>query len=282
MFNPFDLLKIKDLLSLKDWWEDRAYGKNKELRAQAKRVLKVLDAHHIPTARVPSVFPEFAIALKDFKNLDGVIAILNELFLEAFSKKFFIDRAWLDTGEGNPQDQFEHGYDFKSVFDYLTKLKPAENQTIVVHFIAETGTKFVPAEDHGTHQGLVVALEFAEYDEPNSSFSYSRYQLLYVGYWHYYKTRMMIKAISLLCFQLGIIQKGYFSNYANYQGVEKQMTAEILNHPTHNTWHPDDYIFTSEVSACSKDRDDALRFHCYLKEIGFYEQIKSLRSTPFF
>lgn len=282
MFNPFDLLKIKELISFKEWWEDRVYGKNKELRALARRVLKVLDAHRIPTARVPSVFPEFAIALKDFKNLDSVIAILNEPFLEAFSKKFFIDRAWLDTGEGNPQDQFEHGYDFKCIYDYLTKLKPAENQTIVVHFIAQTGTKFVPAEDHGTDQGLVVALEFAEYDEPNSSFSYSRYQLLYVGYWHYYKTRMMIKAISLLCFQLGFIQKGHFSKFANYQGVEKHMVAEIFDHLAPKSWHPDDYVFTSEMSACSKDKDDAFRLHNHLKEIDFYEQIRRLKSTQFF
>lgn len=282
MINPFDLLKIKELFSFKEWWEDRAYGKNKELRALARRVLKVLDAHNIPTARVPWLFPELNLALKDFKNLDSVIAILTEPFLEAFSNKFFIDRSWLDTGEGNPQEQFEHGYDFKNIFDYLVNLKPTDNQVIVAHFIAQTGTEFVPAEDHGTHQGLVVALEFAEYNEPNSSFSYSRYQLLYVGYWHYYKTRMMIKAISLLCFQLDLIQKGHFSQYANYQGVEKYMLAEIFDHLGHKSWYPDDYIFKSEVSACSKDRNDALRFHNHLKEIGFYEQIKSLKSTPFF
>lgn len=280
MFNPFDLLKIKELFSLKEWWEDRAYGKNKELRALARRVLKVLDAHHIPTSRIQSVFPEFGIELKDFKNLDSVIAILNEPFLAAFASKFFLNRHWLDTGEGNPQEQFEHGYDFQSIFDYLVNLKPAENQSIIAHFIAQTGTEFVPAEDHGTHQGLVVALEFSEYGE--DGFEYERYQLLYVGYWHYYKTRMMIKSISLLCFQLGIIQKGHFSKFANYQGVEKYTVAEIFNHLNHTFWHPDDYILTSENSACSKDREDAKRLHDYLKEIGFYAQIKILKKSPFF
>lgn len=281
MFELIDILKIKELFNFKEWWEDRLYGKNQELRALARRVLKVLDAHHIPIARIQSVFPEFVINIKDFKNIDSVIAILNEPFLETFSKKFFIDRLWLDTGDGHPQDQYEHGYDFQHVFDYLVNLKPKENQHISVHFIAQTGTEFVPTEDHETHQGLVVALEFSEYAD-NDSFNYHRYQLLYVGYWHYYKTRMMIKAISLLSWQLGLNQKGDFSKFANYQGVEKYMVAEIFNHVIHKPWHPDDYIFTSEKSLCSKDRYDALRFHDHLKEIGLFEKIKCLKPTNYF
>lgn len=56
-----------------------------------------------------------------------MVAILNEPFLAKFANKFFLDRHWLDTGEGNSQEQFEYGYDFKSVFDYLVSLKPSEN-----------------------------------------------------------------------------------------------------------------------------------------------------------
>lgn len=280
MLNLFDLLKIKELFSLKEWWEDRVYGKNKELRALAWRVLKVLDAHQIPTSRIQTVFPQLDIQPKDFKSLDSVIAILNEPFLAAFSNKFFISRDWLDTGEGNPQDQFVHGYDFQSIYEYLIKLKPTENQSIIAHFIAQTGTKFVPAEDHGTYEGLVVALEFIEYGD--GSFEYARYQLLYVGYWHYYKTRMMIKAISLLCYQLNLIQKGYFCQYANYQGIEKYTVAEMLKYISHEHWYPDDYIFTSERSACSKDMVDAVRFHHYLKELGVYEQLKCIKNSSFF
>lgn len=282
MFNPFDLLKIKELFSLKEWWEDRVYGKNKELRALARRVLKVLDAHHIPTARVPWVFPKFGLALKDFKNLDSVIAILSEPFLEAFSNKFYINREWLETGEGNPQEELIHGYDYEQMFDYLVSLKPAENQIIIAHFIAQTGTEFVPAEDHGTHQGLVVALEFFEHDDPKSGFEYSRYQLLYVGYWHYYKTRMMIKSIALLCDKLGLIQKGCYCQYANYQGMEKYSVAEMLRYIAHEHWYPDDYISTSERSSRSKDQEDALRFHIHLKDIGFYELIKSIKNPRLF
>ena len=151
-----------------------------------------------------------------------------------------------------------------------------------MHFIAHNGTKFVPANNHDTDQGLVVALEFAQYDESNSTFNYSRYELLYVGYWHYYKTRMIIKAISLVCFNLGLIQKGHFSKHANYQGMEKYVVAELFKRLSPEHWHPDDYILTSEKSACSKDKDDAQIFHDHLKEIGFYDQIKSLKESPFF
>ncbi len=70
---------------------DRKYGKNQELRALARRILKVLNAHRIPAARVQWVFPEFDIKIKDLKNLDNVTAILNEPFLDALTKMFFIN-----------------------------------------------------------------------------------------------------------------------------------------------------------------------------------------------
>jgi len=155
------------------------------------------------------------------------------------------------------------------MFDYLVSLKPAENQIIIAHFIAQTGTEFVPAENHDTHQGLVVALEFFEHDDPKSGFEYSRYQLLYVGYLHYYKTRMMIRAISPLCFQLRFIQKGHFSKFANYVGMENYSVAELFKRLTRGRWYPDDYILASESSTCSKDKDDAQLLHKHLKEIGF-------------
>lgn len=59
------------------------------------------------------------------------------------------------------------------------------------------------------------------------------------------------------------------------------MVADIFKHIIHKSWHPDDYILTSEKSACSKDREDTQRLQDYLKEINYFDKIKSLKNNRF-
>ena len=273
------LFRIKDLFGFWEWYEDRRYGKHNELRKLARRVLKVFDIHDIPVSRIPWIFPDLNLQVNDFKNIDSVINIINDEFLDNLSDKFFVERYWLDNGIGSPQSIFEHGYNFKNVFDFITDLNLEENEYASIYFLAENGTKFVSPEDHGTHHGLVIILTITTFSDYKESFTYTRYMPLYAGYWHYYKTRMMIKAISLHCFQLHLNQKGEFSKYANFSGLEKKFATEIFDRRNHNDWYPDDYILTSEKSACSKDRKDAARLHEYLKNIGYYEKLKNIRES---
>lgn len=275
------LFKIKELFGFWEWYEDRKYGKHNELRKLARRVLKVFDVHNIPVSRIPWIFPDLNLQVNNFKNIDSVIEIINDDFLDRLSEKFFVERYWLDNGTGSPQALFEKGYNFKDVYEFFTNLNLEENEYASIYFIAENGTKFVPAEDHGTHHGLVIVLTISTSSDYKESFTYTRYMPLYAGYWHYYKTRMMIKAISLLCFQLHISQAGEFSKNASHHGLEKMFAAEIFEPRSHYYWHPDDYVLISEKSACSKDREDAQRLHDYLKGIGYLEKIKSIRPSEF-
>ena len=270
------ILKIRDFFNFKDWLEDRKYGKRDDLRNLAIRVIKVLNAHDIPVSRIPWIFPELNFHVKDFKDLDSIVSIISDEFLDNLSSKFFIQRSWLDRGEGSPQVQYEHGYDFVNVFNLLTNLKLESNEFVIVYFIAENGTKFVPAKDHDTNHGIIIVIAFSNDNEPKDRFSYTRYLPLYVGYWNYYKTRMMIKSISLLCFQLNLFQNGYFSKLANYEGLKRHFVKEILNEATNVLWHPDDYIFSSVKSGRRMDANDAESMHDYLKAIGYYEKILNL------
>lgn len=40
---------------------------------------------------------------------------------------------------------------------------------------------------------LMIVLECAYQKSEQNDFSYNRYLPVYLGYWHYYKTRMMLK-----------------------------------------------------------------------------------------
>ncbi|KKN62861.1 hypothetical protein LCGC14_0507600 [marine sediment metagenome] len=55
----------------------------------------------------------------------------------------------------------------------------------------------------------------------------------------------------------------------------------IKNNRILGLWFPDDFIFCNGQSAQEKDRVDAQRMHDYLKQIGFYQKVKRLRSSDY-
>ncbi|HDY84316.1 MAG TPA: hypothetical protein ENH74_01345, partial [Methylophaga sp.] len=94
---------IFKLADFKEWFEDRKYAKRADTRSIAKRVMRIFDAHDIPVSRIAEVFPEFNFQLSDFDNLDSIRKVIMIRFLDRLSELFFINRSWLDTGEGSLQ-----------------------------------------------------------------------------------------------------------------------------------------------------------------------------------
>jgi hypothetical protein len=276
--------KIKDVISIKEWLDDLRYAKRDGLRSTAKRVMSVLNAHEIPVTRIPQIFPEFGFKFSDFNTLDLIINILKPEFLERLSEHFFINREWLDTGRGEIQSPYERGYDLESLYNLIaTNYQDNDTTTIIAHFVVEDDVKFVPVADHGTFENLMIILEHKTKLSDKEEFEYSRYQPLYFGYWHYYKTRMIIKSLSLLFFQSQsvITQKGYFIKQLKEDGLQKQFAVRILNNILRGSWHPDDYIFCNGKSAQEKDPADAREMHEYLKRENLYDDIKNLRTSKF-
>ena len=279
------LLSIKKLFDFKEWLDDRKYAKRSDTRAIAKRVMRIFDAHDIPVARIASVFPEFNVQLSDFDNLDSIRKVITIRFLDRLSEHFFINRFWLDTGEGRIQDFYEVGYDFGSVYDLIVDYPIKHDEVITAHFMAEQNIIFVPTEDYDTNQNVMIVLQCREQKSEKNEFSYSRFLPVYFGYWDYYKTRMMIKAMSLLFFQdkKVLTQKGDFIHHLSENILANSFSAELIQNTVKlGLWHPDDFIFCNGKSAQEKDRVDAEQMHDYLKQIGFYQKIKELRSSRYF
>ncbi|HEC59289.1 hypothetical protein LCGC14_0507590 [marine sediment metagenome] len=192
---------IFKLADFKEWFEDRKYAKRADTRSIAKRVMRIFDAHDIPVSRIAEVFPEFNFQLSDFDNLDSIRKVIMIRFLDRLSELFFINRSWLDTGEGSLQQFYEIAYDFGSIYDLLSDYKKTEGKVVTAYFIAEQGIKFTPVTDYETDHNVMIVLEYAYQKSEQNDFSYNRYLPVYFGYWHYYNTRMMLKSISLLLFQ---------------------------------------------------------------------------------
>lgn len=281
-----DISIIKKLADLKDWLENSVYGKRHDLRSIAKRVIAIFNAHGIPVSRIPLIFPEYEFKLKDFDNLDTIVAVLSPQFLDAISTRFFINREWLDHGQGATQPVFESGYDFGALYDLLVSFdKDNTDDSFIVYFVIEEGVKFKPAEDYGTYDNVIIILEhITEIVGSSDAFTFSRYQPLYFGYWHYYKTRMMIKSLSLLLFQTTTVmpQKGLFHKKFNEENIlTNRFSAQILNEKSSDLWHPDDYIFCNGKSAQEKDPHDAERMQTYLKDLKLFDKIKNLSASQF-
>ncbi|HIC47012.1 MAG TPA: hypothetical protein EYM37_06610 [Methylophaga aminisulfidivorans] len=276
------LFKIIQLDQLREWIEDKRFAKRAGLRSTARRVLQVFDKHNIPVTRIPQIFPQFNLHFSDFDSLDSLVKKLNTELLETISKHFFINYDWLETGKGPIQQVFETGYDFEAIYDFIVNYQDSNDTSMIAYFVAQKGIKFVPAYDHGSDEHVAVILEIIHGEGEKLGVKYSRYLPLYMGYSHYYKTRMMLKSISLLLFQAqkSIHQKGLFSKHLDYEYFDNEFASSLTN-SSHWEWHPDDYIFCNGQSAQEKDPIDAKRMQEYLKEIGFYTKLKTLRSTEF-
>lgn len=276
------LFKIKSLFQFGEWLEDKRFAKRGGLRATAKRVLHVFDKHDIPVTRIPQIFPQFNLQFSDFDSLDSLVKKLNTELLETISKHFFINYDWLETGEGPIQQIFETGYDFEAIYDFIINYQDSNDISLIAYFVAQKGIKFVPAYDHGSYEYVAVILEIIHGEGEELGVKYSRYLPLYIGYWHYYKTRMMLKSISLLLFQApkSIPQKGLFCKHLSHEYFDKEFSSTLTN-SSNWEWHPDDYILCNGRSAKEKDPKDAKRMQNYLKEIGFYTKLETLRNSEF-
>lgn len=278
------LKQLKEFISLKEWVDDRRFAKRGGLRAAAIRVMRIFDAHQIPVTRIPQIFPEFNFKFSDFDNLDSLINVLTPELLDKLAEHFFISREWLDTGCGNIQERYEYGYNFKSLYDLISGYQAQENDTttLIAYFVIEDGVQFVPVADHDTYGSLMIILQHMTTPRDGDEFTYSRYQPLYFGYWHYYKTRMMIKSLSLLFIQSPriLIQKGLFTKQLKEEELHKRFAVQIVNNADPG-WHPDDYIFCNGHSVQEKDPADARKMHEFLKQKNLYDPIKNLRSSKF-
>jgi hypothetical protein len=274
------LTNLKKLISFKEWFDDLFHAKRTDSRQIAKRVLRVFDVHNISVAKIPVVFPNFHFKIKNFNTLDTTVSVLTPEFLSSISEHFFINQEWLETGRGPVQKVQEYGYDFRAIFDVVKSIDNHENVRFLAYFIAKKNTQFVPAYDHGTDETVAVVIELIH--EEATGFKYSRYFPLYTGFWHYYKTRMMLKSVSLLLFQdtKFITQKGHYEKNLNENYFDHKFAIELVN-SSQGIWHPDDYIFCHGMSAQEKDPIDAKRMHDFLKHISFYNQILNLRPCNF-
>ena len=265
--------------------DDWRFAKRSNLRATAIRVLRIFDAHQIPVTRIPQIFPEFNFKFSDFNSLDSLINVLTPEFLDKLAEHFFIRREWLDTGYGAIQERYEYGYNFRSLYDLIASNQDHvdEMTTLIAYFVVEDGVKFVPVADHDTDGSLMVILEHKTTPKDGDEFTYSRYQPLYFGYWHYYKTRMMIKSLSLLFIQSPriLIHKGLFTKQLKEEELYKRFAVQIVNNTVPGWWHPDDYIFCNGQSTQEKDPADAKKMHDFLKRKHLYDQIKKLSASEF-
>lgn len=275
--------KIKDVISIKEWLEDLRYAKRDGLRSTAKRVMRVFNAHEIPVTRIPQIFPEFGFKFSDFNTLDSIINVLTPELLDRLSEHFFINRKWLDTGYGEIQQPHEYGYDFKSLYNLINSYQENDLVMRIAFFVIKDGVKFFPAADYETHGNLMIIIEHSTKLNDKDEFEYSRYQPLYFGYWHYYKTRMMIKSLSLLLLQSQSVftQKGYFTKQLEEDDLQQNFAVQILNNVVGGWWHPDDYIFCNGKSAQEKDPVDATRMHEYLKQKNLFDKIKQISKSEF-
>lgn len=109
----------------------------------------------------------------------------------------------------------------------------------------------MPANNYDTNHNIMIMLEHISEKLDQSDFNYSRYLPLYLGYWHYYKTRMMMKAMLLFFQDIKILtQRGFFVQRVSDNTLEQYFAADV-NEKTKKLsyWHSGDFIFFNAEEA---------------------------------
>lgn len=269
------ILPLK-LTELGQWYDSLKLGNQKELYNVAKRILELFKKMDIPVSTIPKYLDCDDIRLADLQSPATLVEKLNEELIAEVSDLFLVRRDWLDSGSPTAyHDCIETGYSLDIVYETLKQLAVEfKDDFVPVHFYKSNKTQLIPAYDYDTHDlvEIVIELPLSSFDDQRS-----KYLWLYSGYWHYFKTRMMIKSIAYMAYTMKFLTIGKCitgSQIKAFSRTEFIPTAISTKHG--EKWYPEDFVGYQPICNECLDPDDAvevltwIKNHCpeFLKEKG--------------
>lgn len=243
-----------------------------------RRFVEIYTAHGIERTQIPRLLgEEFGLTLNDVSTDEKLLAVLNEAILTKTCEIFGVRREWLD-GKDVPIYPYIWFYKNLSAFiDFLADLKQ-QHEEVQLFLIKCPEDKLRKYDDRWPIEVLIrVKIEHWGHFSEDSIWRYYPLSNTYYN-WGYERTRLHLKAMTLIAWQLGI-------HIGGCQLPKKDMEAIIegsvfpgpLFEPLHHVaWHPDDYIFANGESCAVADHEEALEVRKFLAKQGWMEKLIDL------
>ncbi len=258
-------------------------AESNEVYGLVHRFVQTYKAHGIERTQIPRFLgKESGLTLVDVSTDEKLLHAFSENLLQTTCDRFGIQREWLDGKDVPIYPYLWHNDDLSSYIDFLLELKKT-GSAIQGFAIKRPSDKLQKRKgQHGPYDEFFIALLFRvklEHWGDHSQDSIWRYYPLGDQiYWGYERTRMQLKAKTLIAHMLGIYFKGCVMEANEIDGIMKGtiFPGPLMEHRSHVGWHPEDYIFTAEESCAVADEEEALKVRNWYPHMGWREKLEEI------
>ncbi|SHJ66615.1 hypothetical protein SAMN02745165_02883 [Malonomonas rubra DSM 5091] len=257
--------------------------KTSEVFSLVERFVQIYKSHGIERTQIPRFLgEEGGLSLVDVSTDEKLLQALNEKLLQTTCDSFGVQRDWLDGKDVPIYPYLGHNDDLSSYIDFLLELKKS-GVAIQGFAIKRPEDKLQKSiESHGPCDCFFIALLFrVELDHWGDCCQDSIWRYYPLGdqiYWGYERTRMQLKAKTLIAHMLGIYFKGCVMEADEIEAImEGQIfPGPLMEHRSHVGWYPEDYIFTAAESRSVADSEEALKVRNWYSRKGWREKLEAI------
>lgn len=243
-----------------------------------RRFIKVYEEHGILQSQIPGfVDKKFGLQLKDFKDQESVLQILNDELINWTCKKFGVQRDWID---GTSEYIYNRKNYYKKIHSFIDDLYNLIKNGNDIDIYAFKFGDLVPDDTEDENEQEVVLLMRYSIGQLNSKIVYKYIPISTLWNWGYWRSRYQLKAIFYICEKLNVFLHGYDlrekNNIASGEVFPEKIVRSILNSIT---WYPEDYIELPSQSIQAKEVEETKKVREYFKQEGYLDYLKKCKET---
>lgn len=235
-----------------------------------KRFVKVFETHGIQQNQIPFfVDKKFDLKLKDFKDEESILEVLNEELINWTCNKFGIQKEWI---EGTTNRIYCRTDYYKQIHIFIEDVCKLMKEGKSIELLAFKNGNLNNRNDI---KHFVVLLFRCHIGNINSKPVYKYIPISTLWDWSYWRSRYQLKSIFFICEKLRVITMGYDTIDKNIIASGEDFPQNIINNiPITITWYPEDYIDLPSRSVQAKEIDETEEVRSYIKKQGYIDYLQ--------
>lgn len=259
---------LKDNTEKKYIIEDGMEKEKSSVNVVVDRFVRVYEAHGIKQNQIAFfIDKKFNLELKDFKDNESILQVLNDDLIKWTCEKFGIERDWIDGTTEKIYGRNDYYKQIESFIDDICKIIREVDEVELYAF--KDGELDRDDENHD-----VILLLRYPIDKINSKIIYKYVPIDTYWKWGYWRSRFQLKAIFFICERLHIYIRGYDLKERKKIADRIVFPEKIINDiPISFTWYPDDYIDLISKSIQAKETDETEKVREYINKERYIQYL---------
>lgn len=278
---------IKDLFKgvsfVKKWLDKRktkgeAVPEGDDVLGVAQRFVQIYKAHGIERTQIPRLLGQEAdLNLADVSKDENLIRALDENIINTTCEVFGVRREWLDGKDIPIYPYLWFDKDMESFINFIVELKQKHGEVEVL--VIKCPKDKLKKKEIDYPIAMMFRGKIDQWGHFSEESIWKYYPLSDQYYfWGYERTRLQLKAMVLIAWQLDIHIGGWQLPRKDIEDLVAGTVfpGPLLGHLLRVSWYPDDYIFANGESGKVADHAEALMARTYLEKCGGMDKLVTL------